>query len=138
MPEGLAWLERAPENAAAMIDRIFAASRSDAVWSDPVQADGRTIITACEVAAGGGFGFGFGRKPQSESGPTNSDSSVPESGGGGGGGGSSGRPVAMVIAGPEGVRVQPVVDVTKIALLALTTWGALVPILAGLKRATRK
>jgi len=33
------------------------------------------------------------------------------------------RPVAVIIAAPEGVRVEPVVDVTKIGLAALTAAG---------------
>ena len=33
------------------------------------------------------------------------------------------RPVAVIIAAPEGVRVEPVVDATKIGLAALTAAG---------------
>jgi uncharacterized spore protein YtfJ len=50
-----------------------------------------------------------------------------EAGGGGlgGGGGSHGRPVAVIVIGPNGVRVRPVVDVTKIGIAAVTTWLAM-------------
>jgi uncharacterized spore protein YtfJ len=46
--------------------------------------------------------------------------------GGGGGGRSFARPVAVIIASPDGVRVEPVVDVTKIALAAFTAGAFMV------------
>jgi hypothetical protein len=45
-----------------------------------------------------------------------------------------GRPVAIIASGPNGVTVRPVVDLTKVALAALTASAALL----GLRRATRK
>jgi hypothetical protein len=44
------------------------------------------------------------------------------------------RPVAVIIASPEGVRVEPVVDVTKIALAALTAAGFMVGMLLRMNR----
>src|SRR4051794_39913763 len=105
-----------------MADRIFAAAHGRAVWSDPVQANGYTVITASEVIAGGGFGSGFGsgRSPGDAAAAASQDRTNEGSGGGsGGGGGAMGRPVATIIIGPDGVRVRPVVDVTKIALAAV-------------------
>jgi uncharacterized spore protein YtfJ len=43
--------------------------------------------------------------------------------GGGGGGNIFSRPVAVIVAGPEGVRVTPVFDTTKIILAGLTALG---------------
>jgi hypothetical protein len=77
----------------------------------------RTVITAIAVERAGGFGFGAGgggEGPQEGSG-----------GGGGGGGSAQGRPVAVIEVGPSGVMVQPVVDVTKIAVTALISAAAL-------------
>ena len=62
-----------------------------------------------------GFGAGYGA-----GGP---DDANGVGGGGGGGGKALARPVAVVIADEEGVRVKPVVDPTKIALAALTAAG---------------
>ena len=56
----------------------------------------------------------------------------------GGGGGSAGRPVAAIIIGPEGVRVEPVVDVTKIALAVFTTAGAMLLMLGRMNSTSRK
>ena len=64
-----------------------------------------------------------------------------DSGGGsgiGGGGGSAGRPVATIIIGPEGVQVEPVVDVTKIALAVFTTAGAMLLMLGRMSSMSRK
>jgi energy-coupling factor transporter ATP-binding protein EcfA2 len=55
-------------------------------------------------------------------------------GGLGGGGGAIGRPVAIIAIGPDGVRIKPVVDLTKVALAGLTTWATML----GLLRARRK
>ena len=40
------------------------------------------------------------------------------------GGGAMGRPVAVIVLGPEGVEVKPVVDVTKVTLTALGVFAA--------------
>jgi hypothetical protein len=45
-----------------------------------------------------------------------------------------GRPVAIIAIGPSGVTVRPVVDVTKVAMAALTASAAVL----GLRRAMRK
>jgi len=50
---------------------------------------------------------------------------VGEGGGGGGGGGGQtlSRPVAVIIASPDGVRVEPVADRTKVLMAAITAAG---------------
>ncbi len=61
----------------------------------------------------------------------------PEHGAGfgfGGGGGAVGRPVAAIVIGPDGVKVRPVVDVTKIAIAAMTTWAGMFLAMRGLRR----
>ena len=57
--------------------------------------------------------------------------------GGGGGGRTLARPVAIIIMDAEGVRVEPVVDPTKIALAALTTAGFMTATLFGFFRPRR-
>jgi uncharacterized spore protein YtfJ len=83
------------------------------VFAEPVVVGDRVVIPAAAVESGGGFGYG-------------GDSFA--NGGGGGGGYGNGRPVAVIEAGPDGVQVRPVVDVTKIGLTvlaaALTVWRA--------------
>jgi hypothetical protein len=64
-----------------------------------------------------------------------------EAGGGGGGGGGGGRvfarPVAVIVSGPDGVIVQPVVDATKIALAFFTALGFMVGMASRMRRGPR-
>jgi uncharacterized spore protein YtfJ len=111
------------------MDTLLEVANVSSAYGDPVQSGDNLIIPAAEVLAGVGFGLGagFGRNSKEE------DSQAGGSGGGGGGRVLS-RPVAVVIASPEGVRVEPVVDVTKIALAALTAGGFMLATLARMSR----
>jgi uncharacterized spore protein YtfJ len=120
---------RIPEQISQIVEKIFAAAQPGAVYSAPVVSGDYTVITASEVTAGGGFGFASGfsqQKSEQAQGDAQAAASPGGSGGGGGGGGgSSGRPVAVVVIGPDGVRVKPVLDATKLALAGITAWGAM-------------
>jgi uncharacterized spore protein YtfJ len=125
------FVERGTTQLSQLLDKILAAARPGAVFSEPIHSGDYTIIMASEVTAAGGFGSGFGRGsgrgPQpSEVGEQGAKMDDEAGGGGlGGGGGSHGRPVAVIVIGPNGVRVRPVVDVTKIGIAAVTTWLAM-------------
>ena len=100
------------------MDKFLAAASVNAVYSEPIQNGDTLIIPAAEILSGIGFGMGSG------SGPTESDGSQTGGGSGGGGGGRIlSRPVAIIIADSTHVRIEPVVDVTKIALAAFTAAG---------------
>jgi uncharacterized spore protein YtfJ len=113
-----------------MLDRVTAAAQPNAAFSAPVESNGYTVITASEVASGGGFGFGGGSAPSSEGGEISTGSGS----GGGGGGGSMSRPVAAIVIGPEGVKIRPIVDVTKLAIAGITAWGAMAIALGRMSR----
>jgi uncharacterized spore protein YtfJ len=95
------------------LERLMTVS-ADRVFADPVHNGDRVVIPAARVEFTGGFGFGV-EQGQSEA-------------GGGGGGRRMGRPIAVIEAGPEGVRVKPVVDMTRVGLTLLAAgvavWGA--------------
>jgi uncharacterized spore protein YtfJ len=120
----------------AVLEKLFSAAHHSAVYSDPVQQGEYTVITACEVMVGGGFGFGRGIGPASED-QAATTTMTAGGGGSGGGGGSNARPVATIIIGPDGVQVKPVVDVTKLAITALTAWAAMASVQFGIQRARR-
>ena len=82
------------------LDRLMNVS-ADRVFAEPVRIGDRVVIPAAAIEVSGGFGFG-------------GDSA--SNGGGGGGGHQAGRPVAIIEAGPQGVRVKPVIDFTKVGL----------------------
>jgi uncharacterized spore protein YtfJ len=91
----------------------------ESVYGEPYESGETTIIPTAEVLALLGFGLGSGYG----SGGEGDEQGQGGGSGGGGGGRVLARPVAVVIASPEGVRVEPVFDVTKIALAALTAGG---------------
>ena len=96
------------------------------VYGEPIKHEDSMIIPSAEVLAFAGFGAGYGSGGPEESGG--------EGGGAGGGGHTFSRPVAIVIADKNGVRVEPVVDPTKIVMTFLTTLGFVVATLARMKR----
>jgi uncharacterized spore protein YtfJ len=120
-----------------VLEKLYAAAQPGAVFSEPVTSGNYTVIMASEVAAGGGFGSGSGFGPfQKKANEQSPELQQPESGGSGigGGGGSSGRPVAIIVIGPEGVTVKPVFDITKIALAGITVWGTMLMLLRKMRR----
>ena len=95
-----------------VLGQLANAARVDAVFGQPIEREGATVIPCAEIAIGLGMGTGSG--PMDEQGrPTGS--------GGGGGGGGRGRPIAVVVMTRDGVRVEPVLDLTKIVLATFST-----------------
>ena len=137
------------DQGAGLIRRLLEVAQPSAVFGEPVNEGGRTIITASEVSAGMGFGFGIGggrgtesdeeevAEPEAEEG-AGAEGGTGAGGGGGSGGGAMARPVAVVSMGPEGVSVQPVVDVTKLGIALLTTLGAMSVMWGRIQRASRQ
>ncbi|MFZ6026700.1 MAG: hypothetical protein ACOYYS_03205 [Chloroflexota bacterium] len=140
LPQSMAFMNNTMET-------FLSAASVDAVFAKPVKAGDTVIIPAAEVLSGMGFGMGGG----GGTGPVGADADDEEqeekadqttmAGGSGVGGGGGGRilsrPVAIVIASPEGVRVEPVVDVTKIGLAMFTALGFMVGMLARMRRPGR-
>lgn len=141
--EMLESVRRESEARSQALQKLLSAADSSKVFGQPVSSDGYTVIPAAEVASGGGFGSGMGfnslrrRKKDVASGsPEGSTAAIGEGSeasgpamdgagsGGGGGAGAMARPVAVIVVGPDGVRVKPVLDMTKLALTALGVFGA--------------
>jgi uncharacterized spore protein YtfJ len=113
------------------------------VYGEPATIGDHTVITASEVKVGMGFGFGGGGAPGVEGAGAEAETEGAEAvagfgSGGGGGGVSGGRPVAAISVGPNGVRVDPVVDVTKIALALFTTLGAMFMMFSRMRGTSRR
>lgn len=135
-------VEQPPETAIAhstsntleqLLQRMTDVSRSSAIFAPPIQRDDTTVITCSEVYVALGMGMGSG----SSATPENARGSDGGSGGGGGGV-ARGRPIAAIVVSPEGVRVEPIVDATKIALAAISTIGFMLFWLVRLLRTTHK
>jgi uncharacterized spore protein YtfJ len=135
-----------------LIGRLFRVAEPGAVYGEPIVAGERTVVITSELSMTVGAGVGFGHETESlgpdngavtmpDSGTTNAATSgaKDESGGGGGGGGFSfGRPVAAVIIEPAGVRVEPIVDPTKLGIAFFTTLGAMFFAWTSLRRTTNQ
>lgn len=127
-----------------ILEKFLDTARVEAVYGQPVQHGSTLIIPTAEVLTGMGFGMGFGggEAPQEEEKDIPAEEPEEESkrggtgagGGGGGGGQSLSRPVAVIIADQDGVRIEPVFDRTKVALAALTALGFAVSMLARMRR----
>ena len=85
------------------------------VFGDAIELDGRRVIPVASVQYG--FGMGGGK------GPAKSESDAP--GGGGGGGGVRVEPVALIDITDGKLKVEPVVNVTRLATMAmiLAAWS---------------
>ncbi len=119
----------------ATLDRFLYTASVDAVYGEPVEHGDTMIIPSAEVLAFMGFGVGYGSGPANAKGENGQETQGTAGGGGGGGGGRTfSRPVAVVIASPEGVRVEPVVDVTKISLAFFTMFGFIFAMVARMSR----
>ena len=125
-----------------LMEKLFAVAQPGAVYGEPVASGEYAVITASEILVAAGSGYGVGGGPGAETLEAEAavegeeDERTGFGGGGAGGGVSMGRPVATINIGPNGVQVQPVVDVTKIGLAFFTTIGAMLMMLGRMRRAS--
>ncbi len=142
------------ENSQEILEKFVETARPSSVFAPPLTAGDYTVITASEVYAGMGVGFGggggsapaapkepAGDQPPAESPKTDEDELPAGAGvgyGGGGGGVTMGRPVAAITIGPDGVRVEPIVDATKVALAFFTTIGAMALLFSRMMKMSQK
>jgi uncharacterized spore protein YtfJ len=110
------------------LEYFLSTASVEAVYNEPIKHGNTLLIPAAEVVSIMGFGVGGGEASQNGA----------DSGGGGGGGSVYSRPVAVIISSPEGVRVDPVFDLTKIALAGMTTGLLMFGMVARLWSLSRK
>jgi len=90
-------MERVEDLVAGTLAQLHSALDTTQVVGDPIKIGDTTVIPLLSV----GMGFGAGRGGASVAGKNGGQVGV-----GAGGGGV--RPIAMLIAGPDGVRIEPV------------------------------
>ncbi|MBE0429692.1 MAG: hypothetical protein IBX61_07440 [Thermoleophilia bacterium] len=115
------------------MERFIDVANVDRVYGEPIAKDDTLIIPAAEVMGGLGLGAGFGMGAVKEK---QEERQADEGGGGGGGGGGrvQSRPVAVVVAANGDVRVEPIIDKTRIVLTAIVANGILFLFLARMFR----
>jgi uncharacterized spore protein YtfJ len=104
------------------IEKMIEGLGVDAVFGEPIKEGDVTVVPVAEVRLGFGYGSGSGRGREEES------EGAPSTGEGrGSGGGAGGRASARgyIRISSEGVRFEPVPDVTRIALagIAFAAWS---------------
>jgi len=103
----------------ATVRRFLESASATTVFGEPVKDEKGIVIPAAEVTVMFGFGLGAGKLAPAS--PTDQGAGA----GGGGGGYLLARPVATLVVTPMGVRQEPIVDITKIALGVLTAAGVI-------------
>jgi len=126
----------ADETISQTLLQIQRAASVQQVYGEPITVGGETVIPVAEVRYSFGFGFGAGpnraaSKPKKRpaEGP-NGQGTTPgnadpagDSAGGGAGGKASARPVGYLMVREGEVRFEPVVDVSRLAMMAIVTVG---------------
>ena len=98
-----------------MMDRFKDIASANTCFGTPIPVGDQTIIPVADVMAGFGAGGGSGEGPA----PDDDIEGTGSGEGAGGGGFSRARPVAVVVVATEGVSVEPVLDITQIAMAGL-------------------
>lgn len=97
-------------------------SGASACFGAPVERDGHTIIPVARVAFG--YGAGFGRGIAKHGGDlAEARGEANEGEGGGGGGGGSSTPVAIIDMSAADVRIEPILDQTRISVAGMVLGG---------------
>jgi uncharacterized spore protein YtfJ len=97
-------IEKLLKTAMGEIERML---NTKTVVGEPITIEGNTLIPLVSVGFGFGAGGGTGKAKASEEG---------EGSGGGTGGGGGVKPIALIIIGKDGVRLEPIKGATTSVL----------------------
>ncbi|MGE5261846.1 MAG: spore germination protein GerW family protein [Acidobacteriota bacterium] len=109
------------------LDKLLETARVQAAYGEPIRNGDTVIIPTAEVLGLMGLGIGAG-------GSRDDKQQIGGGVGGGGGGRTLSRPVAAIVLTPNRVRVEPIVDVTKVWMAGLTAAGFMFAMLARMSR----
>jgi len=121
-------LHQALDDINTTMESFLETANVNRVYGEPIEVGTTKIIPTSEnlvvMGFGAGAGYGTADFERDEEEATPGEGTGEGAGGGGGGGGRTlSRPVAVVIASPEGVRIEPVADRTKVIMAAITAAG---------------
>jgi uncharacterized spore protein YtfJ len=111
------------------IEEMLTKLNVESVFGKPTTEGGVMIIPVAEVNFGFGYGGGYGRGPNGNSAETSGvgEPSAPTGEGGGSGGGAGGRatPRGYLHITADGVKFEPISDVTRIPLagILMVAWS---------------
>ena len=121
-----------PDAVRQTLGRLLETVGAGSVFAAPVVRENVTVIPCAEVMMGLGMGQGSG------TGMAADNTGQSEGSGAGGGGGGTSRPVAAIVITQGQVRVEPIVDATKVALAGITTLAFMGATLLRISRAGRE
>jgi uncharacterized spore protein YtfJ len=101
-----------------VVEDLGGTASADAAFGEPVEAEGKVLISVAETTKGFGMAFQEQIAEGEQAAP-----SVDEQGPMGVGGAGRARPVAMVEVTAEGTVIRPVVDETKVFLAGIALMG---------------
>ncbi len=110
------------------VSKLLDAAKVEAAYGQPVQYADATIIPTAEVLSFAWVGSGSG------GGKSDTGENIGGGSGAGGGGRVLSRPVAAIVITSSGVRVEPILDTTKVGLAALTAAGFALAMVARMSR----
>ena len=91
-----------PESVTTAVETIRDSAHVEAVYGEPIERSGRTIVPVAHVAGGFGGGFGDGTRPDPDT--ESEDNSAASGSGGGGGGGLTAKPIGAIEITDEQTR----------------------------------
>jgi uncharacterized spore protein YtfJ len=127
-----------------MAERVGAKASVKAVFGEPIERDGITIIPVARVRWGFGGGAGSGPIPvgpgiDGSGAPTSSGDDIVQAGSGsGGGGGATADPVGYLEIGPDGASFRPIVSPMPSPGFLLAAGATAALVLRGLARLVRR
>lgn len=122
-------IDRANAIVQETLSKLIDAADVTKVYGRPIKQGDVAVIPASENLTLMGFGVGAGGGAESSE-----NGAVGTGGGGGGGGRTLSRPVAIIVVTSEGAYIEPVVDLTKVALAAITAAGFMFGMIFRMKR----
>ncbi len=111
------------------LQKRFAEMQGKANWKtvfgDVIEVNGRRLIPVASVQYGFGMGGGQGTSPRTGSRAKSSskDDTASLGSGGGGGGGVRIEPIALIDVTDGRLKVEPIINVTRVAVIALLVAG---------------
>lgn len=125
-----------------MAERVGGKASVRAVFGDPIERDGITVIPVARVRWGFGGGAGSGPVPVGPGRPGEAVSQAPapggEASGTGGGGAATADPVGYLEIGPDGATFQPILSPRPSPAFMLAAGVTAALVLRGLARLVRR
>jgi len=118
-----------------MAERLGGTASVHAVFGDPIERNGLTVIPVARVRWGFGGGSGTGPAPAGQPGP--SDGS-PATSGSGAGGGVTADPVGYLEIGPDGAAFRPITPAMPSPGFMLATGATFALVVRAIARLVRR